>query len=58
MITCVFVVTELLKQTRPGHHQEPLEFCSFADDPAICVAANLNAYLEVTKDMRPKNDDG
>lgn len=55
---CVFVVTELLKQTRPGHHQEPLEFCAFADDPAICVVANLKAYLEVTKDMRPKNDHG
>jgi len=49
---CVFFVNKILKQTRPGRHQAPLEFLAFPSDPSICVVKNLQDYLVATSEKR------
>ena len=48
----MFIVTDLLKTTKPGKECTKLEFLSFDEDPRICVVRYLSEYLKRTKDMR------
>ena len=47
-------VTELLKQTRPGHHLEPMTLMRYSD-AKICTLSHLEKYREVTKSIRKSN---
>ncbi|XP_046570164.1 uncharacterized protein LOC124278507 [Haliotis rubra] len=42
---------DLLKQTRPGHHQEEITIPGFSDN-RLCVVKLLKDYVHVTKDLR------
>ena len=44
-------VPELLKQSRPGHHQDPMVLLRYPDQE-ICVVSYLEQYIERTKDLR------
>ena len=44
-------VTELLKQSHPGHHLEPMVILRYPDQE-ICVLSHLEQYIEKTKDLR------
>ena len=43
-------VLELLKQSRPGHHLEPMVLLRHPDQE-ICVVSHLEQYIERTKDL-------
>jgi len=49
---CTFYVTKLLKHSRKSHHQEPLEFLAFKDNPSLCIVSILKEYLERTQSLR------
>ena len=42
-------VQEKLKHTKPGRHQEPLEYLSYEPDKALCIYKHLSEYIERTK---------
>ena len=44
-------VPELLKQSRLGHHLEPMVILRYPDQE-ICVISHLELYIEKTKDLR------
>ena len=44
-------ILELLKQSRPGHHLEPMVLLRYPDQE-ICVASHLERYTGKTKDLR------
>ena len=44
-------VPELLKQSRPGHHLDPMVLLRYPDQE-ICVVSHLEQYIEKTKDLR------
>ena len=44
-------VPELLKQSRPGHHLDPMVLLRYPDQE-ICVVSHLEQYTEKTKDFR------
>ena len=44
-------VTELLKQSRPGHHLDSMVLLRYPDQQ-ICVISHLEQYIEKTKDLR------
>ena len=46
-----YFVPELLKQSRPGHHLDPMVLLRYPDQE-ICVASHLEQYIEKTKDLR------
>ena len=43
-------VPELLKQSRPGHHLDPMVLLRYPDQE-ICVVSHLEQYIEKTKDL-------
>ena len=43
-------VPELLKQSRTGHHLEPMVILRYPDQE-ICVLSHLEQYIEKTKDL-------
>ena len=43
-------VPELLKQSRPGHHLEPMAILRYLDQE-ICVVSHLEQYIEKIKDL-------
>ena len=47
-------VSELLKQTRPGHHLEPMVLMRYSDTD-ICALSHLEKYREVTKSIKKSN---
>ena len=47
-------VTELLKQTQPGHHLEPMVLMRYSDTD-ICALSHLQKYREVTKNIKKSN---
>lgn len=49
---CVFCITEVLKHTRPGYHQKPIELLAFEPDHRLCVIWHLKEYLDRTKELR------
>ena len=42
---------ELLKQSRPGNHLDPMVFLRYPDQE-ICVVSHLEQYTEKTKDLQ------
>ena len=46
-----FFIPKTLKQTKPGHHQEPLRFERFINKK-LCVVDCLEEYLDRTKHIR------
>ena len=47
-----FFIPTALKQTKPGHHQEPLRFEAFPDKKKLCVVHVLDGYLQRTELIR------
>ena len=52
--TVTIFVPKLLKQTRPGHHLEPMALIRYSDTD-ICALSHLGKYREVTKSVRKSN---
>lgn len=48
-------VTELIKQTKPGHHQQPLRFKKFNCKPNLCVYTQLSLYINRSIGLRNEN---
>ena len=48
----IFPIDSLLKTSRPGFHQEPLEFSKYEANPNICPIYNINSYIDRTKELR------
>ena len=48
---CIFYIASLLKTTRPGFHQHPLEFRRYTDK-FLCVITYIRRYLLETKELR------
>ena len=46
-----FIIPSILKQTRPGHHNDLSEFYKYID-PKICLVRHLDQYISRTKHMR------
>ena len=49
---CVIPIYDTLKQTRPGHHLEPLKFSVYLKEPKLCVITILKEYLKKTTGLR------
>ena len=47
----IIFVPELLKQSRPGHHLEPMVLLRYPDQE-ISVVSHLEQYIEKTKDLQ------
>ena len=47
-----FVITEKLKHTRPGVHQQPLIYLAYAPDKKLCIVTHLLEYLKRTSALR------
>lgn len=54
--SCTFVITEKVKQTRPGKHVQPLKFTAYAPDKRLCVIKYLQEYLKRTNMHRGHNN--
>ena len=48
----VFIVSDLLKSSKPGKRCTTLEFVSHDKDPRLCLVSYLTGYLDRTADMR------
>ena len=48
----VFIVSDLLKSSKPGKQCTTLEFVSYDKDPRLCLVSYLKEYLDRTADMR------
>ena len=48
---CIFYIASLLKTTRPGFHQHPLEFRRYTNK-SLCVITYIKRYLLETKELR------
>lgn len=49
--TMTIYITNLVKQSKPGHHIQPLKFQSFTENK-LCIVKTLQDYLECTKELR------
>ena len=49
------VFNSKLKQTKPGHHLEPMELLAFPSDRKLCVVGHLCMYLLKSKVIRGVN---
>ena len=50
--SCSIVITELVKQSRPGYMLPPLELKENSQDPKICSLCCLRVYLSKTNSLR------
>ena len=48
---CIFYISSVLKTTRPGFYQHPLEFRRY-NDQSLCVITYIKRYLLETKELR------
>ena len=48
-------ITELLKQSRPGHHLQEIKIKAYAPDRRICIVTVLQEYIKRTATLR-RND--
>ncbi len=46
-----FIITEKLKNTQVGAHQEPLQFLAYPTDRNLCIVAHLTEYLQKTSTL-------
>ena len=49
---CTFFVPELLKTSRPGFNQTPIEFLEFPNNKKLCIVATLCEYIKRTENIR------
>lgn len=47
-----FYIREILKHTKPGRHQQPIEFLAFEQDTALCIVLHIKEYLKRTSPHR------
>ena len=47
-----FYITKVLKHTKPGRHQQPIEFVAFEQDPTLCIVSHIKGYLRRTSSHR------
>ena len=47
-----FLITEKVKQTRPGTHMQKLTFKAYAPDRRLCIYTYLKEYLSKTEKLR------
>ena len=52
--TVTIFVPELFKQTRPGHHLEPMVLMQY-NNTDVCALSHLEKYREVKKSIRKSN---
>ena len=52
----IFCIYKLVKSTRPGFHQHPLEFAEFPAEKYFCVVRLISLYLGKTSTLRQKRD--
>lgn len=53
---CVIDLTEKVKQSRPGFHQNKLKFSRFTEDLKLCVVEVLKEYIRRTDSLRKDTD--
>ena len=49
---CIVTIREVLKHTKAGKHQAPLELCAYPNDKRICVLECLQEYIKRTATLR------
>ena len=50
--TCIFYLTSLQKQSKPGKHPKPIELKAFDQEHSLCIIHHLGAYIEKTSAHR------
>ena len=53
--TCIIIIPDIMKTTKPGFHVAPLKFLKFPLEPRLCMVENLERYLEKTSIYRGKH---
>ena len=48
-------IPHLLKTSKPGKHQAPLEIIAYPEDPSICIVTRFNEYISRTASLRKQN---
>ena len=48
----IFPIVTMLKQSRPGFHQEPIRYEKYVADPRLCIYSHLKEYIARTKVIR------
>ena len=48
----IFPIVTMLKQSRPGFHQEPIRYEQYVADPRLCIYSHLKEYIARTKVIR------
>ena len=49
---CIITIREVLKHTKSGKHQPPLELRSYPNDKRLCIIAYLREYIKRTEGLR------
>jgi hypothetical protein len=49
---CIITIREVLKHTKAGKHQTPLELCAYPKDKRLCVLEYLQEYIKRTATLR------
>ncbi|XP_044179688.1 uncharacterized protein LOC122961167 [Acropora millepora] len=49
-----FYITEVLKHTKLGRHQQPIEFVAFEQDPTLCIVSHIKGYLRRTSSAQKR----
>ncbi len=49
---CIFTVDELLKTTKPGHHEAGIKLKAYAPDRRVCIVTVLQEYVKRTGELR------
>ena len=49
---CTFCIPAILKTTRPGYHQLPIEVLGFPKNEKLFMISTLNVYLKKTETVR------
>ena len=52
---CIFQISQVVKQSRPGHHVKDIDFRAYAPDRRLCVVTYIHRYLTVTNGLRGKH---
>ena len=47
-----FAINQILKTSKPGKHQPPLEYCTYPENGKLCVVACLTEYKKRTELIR------
>ena len=48
----IFPIVNMLKQSHPGFHQEPIRYDKYVEDPRLCIYSHLKEYIARTKLIR------